>query len=72
MCYSDSGYVSGISHRVLHASTKRNCVAVAMMGNSVLSAFTFNLLFFIQRETYWRQSLSWFRERQLFGVVKEP
>ncbi len=30
-----------------------------MMRNSVLSAFCFNLLFFIQRETSWRQSLSW-------------
>ena len=42
-----------------------------MMKNSVLPAFSFNLLFFIQRETSWRQSLSWFRERQVYGVVKE-
>ena len=39
-----------------------------MMRNSVLSAFSFNLLFFIQSETSWRQSLSWFRERQVSGV----
>ena len=42
-----------------------------MMRNSVLSAFSFKLLLFIQRETSWRQSLSWFRERQVSGVVKE-
>ena len=42
-----------------------------MMRNSVLSAFSFNLLFFIQRETSWKQSLSWFREQQVSGVVKE-
>ena len=29
-----------------------------MMSNSVLSAFSFNLQLFIQRETSWRQSLS--------------
>ena len=33
-----------------------------MLRNSVLSEFNFNLLFFIQRETSRRQSLSWFRE----------
>ena len=38
-----------------------HCVEVPMMRNSVLFAFSFNLLFFIQRETSWRQSLSWFR-----------
>ena len=42
-----------------------------MTRNSVLSSFSFNLLFFIQKETSWRKSLSWFRERQVSGVVNE-
>ena len=42
-----------------------------MMRNSVLSAFSFNLLFLIQMEISWRQSLSWFREQQVSDVVKE-
>ena len=52
-------------------SSFARCVEVPTMRNSVLSAFSFNLQFFIQRETYWRQSLSWFRERQVSGVVRE-
>ena len=38
-----------------------------MMRYSVLSAFSFNLLFFIQRET----CLNWFRGRHVSGMVKE-
>ena len=52
-------------------SSFARCVTVPMMINSVLFAFNFSLLFFIQRETSWRQSLSWFKERQASGVVNE-
>ena len=62
MLHSDLGYVSGKSRRVLHA---------AMMINPVLFAFNFSLLFFIQRERSWKQSLSWFKERQASGVINE-
>ena len=52
-------------------SSFEGCVEVPMMQNSVLFAFSFNLLFFLQRETFWIESLSWIRERQISGVVKE-
>ena len=42
-----------------------------MMIHLVLSAFNINLLFFIQMETSWTQSLSWFREQQTSGVLKK-
>ena len=52
-------------------SSFARCVEVTMRRSSVLRAFRFNLLLLIQRETSWRQSLSWLRERQVPGVVKD-
>ena len=66
MLHSDLGYVSGGK-----PSSFARCVIVPMMINSVLFAFDFSLLFFIQRETSWRQSLSWFKEWQASGVINE-
>ena len=39
------------------------------MRNSVLSAFSFNLLVFIEKETSWRQSLSWYGTVR-YGTVR--
>jgi len=51
--------------------TTHHIFYVAMMKNSVLCASGFKLLFFNQRQTSWRQSLSWFRERQVSDVATE-
>ena len=53
------------------SSSILSCVGVPMTINSILSALSFKLLFFIQRETSWRQSLSWFMGRQVYVVTKE-